>query len=200
MPPIATDLACPQCSAGGISERVMQTGTGFKCSKGHEYHDTGELLSMQPARLPLPQKAPIRMLPGYVKTEIFIPGNLKTALDSKFGVRLDATIVAILTSLMDPGAFVMSSEDVGQIAKYFGGKNIRHGGELVGEIFSIYQERANLKEQLEKKEATSFSGAIMVRPTPDALDALKKVATNNGKSVSQIAAECLEMATKNGWI
>jgi hypothetical protein len=198
--PTASDLGCPTCAASGVHERLMDNGGGYSCSKGHKFNDTGELLSMQPPRMPLPQKAPVRMLPGYVKAEIFIPVNLKTALDSKFGVRLDATIVAILTSLMDPGAFVMSSEDVGQIARYFNGKNIRHGGELVGEIYSIYQERANLKEQLEKKEAVSFSGGLMVRPSPETMDALKKVAANNQKSASQIATECLEMATKNGWI
>jgi len=198
--PTATDLGCPTCAAGGIHERLMDMSPGFSCSKGHRFNDTSELLSMQPPRMPLPQKAPVRMLPGYVKAEIFIPGNLKTALDSKFGVRLDATIVAILTSLMDPGAFVMSSEDVGQISKYFNGKNIRHGGELVGEIYSIYQERANLKEALEKKETVSFSGGLMVRPSPETMEALKKIAANNQKSASQIATECLEMATKNGWI
>jgi len=103
------------------------------------------------------------MLPGYVKCEIYIPGNLKTAIDSKFGVRLDATIVAILTSLMDQGAFVMSSEDVGQMAQYFSGKKVRHGSELLGEVFSIFQDRANLKESLERKDTVSFSGGLMVR-------------------------------------
>jgi predicted HicB family RNase H-like nuclease len=200
MPPTATDLGCPQCAAGGISERVMQTGTGFKCSKGHEYHDTGELMAMQPKRMPLPPKAPVIMLPGYVKTEIAIPGNLKTALESKFGVRLNATIVAILTSIMDPGAFVMSSEDVAQMGKYFSGKNVRHGAELMGEVFAIFQERANLKEQLERKESVSFSGGLMVRPSPETLAALKQVASTNGKSSSQVAAECLDTAVRNNWL
>jgi hypothetical protein len=155
---------------------------------------------MQPPKMPLPAKAPVRMLPGYVKCEICIPGNLKQALDSRFGVRLDATIVAICTSLMDPGAFVMSSEDVGQMAKYFSGKNVRHGTELMGEVFSIFQERANLKEQMEKKETTSFTGGLMVRPSPETLAALKKIASNNGKSASQVAVECLENAVKNEWL
>lgn len=178
----------------------MNTGSGFRCSKGHVYNDTGELMAMQPPKMPLPAKAPVIMLPGYVKTEIAIPGNLKTALESKFGVRLNATIVAILTTIMDPGAFVMSSEDVGQISKYFAGKNVRHGADLVGEIFSIYQERQNLKEQVEKKESVSFSGGLMVRPSPETLAALKQIASTNGKSASQVAAECLETAVKNSWL
>ncbi len=167
--PTATDLGCPQCAAGGAHERIMDTGSGYSCSKGHKYADTGELLASQPPRMPLPQKAPVRMLPGYVKTEIYIPGNLKTALDSKFGARLDATIVAICTTLMDPGAFVMSSEDVGQMAQYFNGKKVRHGTELLGEVYSVFQERANLKESLEKKDTVSFSGGLMVRPSPETL-------------------------------
>lgn len=198
--PTATDLGCPQCATSGAHERLMDTGSGYSCSKGHRYNDTSELLAAQPPKMPLPPKAPVRMLPGYVKTEIFIPGNLKTALDSKFGVRLDATIVAILTTLMDPGAFVMSSEDVDQVKKYFGGKSVRHGAELMGEIFSIYQERQNLKDQIERKESVSFSGGLMVRPSKDTLDALKQIASTNGKTASQIAAECLENAIKNNWI
>jgi predicted HicB family RNase H-like nuclease len=198
--PTATDLGCPTCAAGGTHERLMDMSPGYQCTKGHRFNDTAELYAMQPPRMPLPPKAPVRMLPGYVKAEICIPGNLKQALDAKFGIRLDATIVAICTTLMDPGAFVISSEDVGQMAKYFSGKNIRHGAELTGEVYSIFQERQNLKEQMEKKENVSFSGGLMVRPTPETLAALKKVASANGKSASQIAAECLETAVKNEWI
>ena len=198
--PTATDLGCPNCAVSGVQARVMDTGSGYSCEKGHKFADTGELMAMQPPKMPLPKKAPVRMLPGYVKMEICTPGNLKTAMEQRFGERIDATMVAIRTTLMDSGSFVMASEDVGQVAKYLGGKNVRHGGELVGEVFSIFQERNNLKEQIEKKDTTSFNGAIMVRPAPDALEALKKIAANQGKSVSQLATECLETATKNGWL
>jgi predicted HicB family RNase H-like nuclease len=101
---------------------------------------------------------------------------------------------------MDQGAFVMSSEDVGQMAQYFNGKKVRHGSELLGEVYSIFQECANLKDSLEKKDTVSFSGGLMVRPSPETLAALKRIATNNSKSAGQIAAECLEVAVKNGWI
>lgn len=200
--PTATDLGCPTCARSNppVMERLTDTGSGYSCSHGHRFMDTGELMAAQPSRMPLPPKAPVRMLPGYVKTEIFIPGNLKQALDSKFGARLDATLVAICTTLLDPGAFVMSSEDVGQMSKYLAGKTVRHGSELLGEVFSIFQERANLKEQLEKKETTSFSGGLMIRPSSETMESLKKIAVNQGKSASQIAGECLEVAIKNGWI
>lgn len=198
--PTATDFGCTQCAAKGIHVRVMQNGTNFSCANGHIYNGTDELYASNPPKMPLPAKAPVIMLPGYVKTEIAIPGNLKTALESKFGARLNATVVAILTAIMDPGAFVMSSEDVGQISKYFAGKSVRHGADLVGEIFSIYQERQNLKDQVEKKESVSFSGGLMVRPSPETLAHLKQVASANGKSASQVAAECLETAVKNSWL
>jgi hypothetical protein len=200
--PTATDLGCPTCARSNppVMERLTDTGSGYSCSHGHRFMDTGELMAAQPSKMPLPKKAPVRMLPGYVKTEIFIPGNLKQALDSKFGDRLDATLVAICTTLMDPGAFVLSSEDVEQMSKYVAGKRVRHGSELLGEVFAIFQERTNLREQLEKKESVSFSGGLMVRPSPETLAALKQIAANNGKSASQIAGECLETAVKNNWL
>ena len=176
----------------------MDTGSNYSCSKGHIFNDTGEISGAK--RMPLPPKPVVRMLPGYVKMEIFVPENLKQALEAKFGVRVDATIVAICTSLMDPGAFVMSSEDVNQLKAYLGGKAVRHGSELMGEVFSIYKSLSDAREELEKKQSLSFSGGLMLRPSPEAIVALKQAAANQNRTVSQVATELLENASKNNWL
>ena len=198
--PTVTDLACPTCAAGAVMERLTDTGSGYRCSKGHQFNDTGELLAMQPKLMPLPEKAPVRMLPGYVSMEIFVPANLKQALNAKFGKRVDATLVAICTTLLDPGAFVMSSEDVNQLKQYFGGKAVRHGAELLGEVFSIHKENADLKDQVKEKQSTSLVGSLVLRPSPETLAALRSTAEARKLTVSKIATDCLDSAAQNGWM
>src|SRR5574341_1067292 len=119
------NLACPHCLAKGEEVPIKSRGSGFFCGKGHEWNDTESLMAEGPPPLskPLPPK-PRQLRPGDVEMRVIINSRLKEFLEKRYGVRLGASIEAILSVMADPVTFIISSIDVGRLSQHFG-KQVR---------------------------------------------------------------------------
>jgi hypothetical protein len=206
-PVIKSGILCPGCRISGSKVHLLaKLGEGFVCEAGlHKYNDTEQLRMMNPELVKLPPPPP-KIQEGRVSMQISVPTTLRDALTSKFGVKLEPSVTAILSCLLEPDAYVVSGVDQQRISQ-LAGKIVRNSIELYSAFYEknyIYEE---MKKEVEKYKAIGSSrqvaedpSAVKVSIPTDVVDDVKSKAGFNNMAIGDYIATVLQFAVKNGWV
>lgn len=207
------NIACPDCLLTGVETPLCsEIGVvGYFCGSGHKFKDSEELmrrkapkLSRPPAGLPpIPQA-------GLVEIRIALPGVVDNALTQRFGLRKNPTIVAVLQTLCDPQAILISAEDRAQIVEKLG-EEFKTAAELAGMIFSFKETARNLTEDKQnlEKQVTGLqqgkaagavgAGGVFVVLDSNTLDRLKQIAEFREMDLGAMLTETVTAGLSAGW-
>jgi hypothetical protein len=209
-----TEFACPMCLAAGKEVRLMQSAGkfGLYCSENaaHIFQDTEEFLASNPKKMPLPKAAP-RIQPGVEPFIVKIPTGLIEMLGKRFGQKLDVSVAALLGVMTDPEAFVVVVEDVKRLRDMFNTK-IASADALVGNVYTLWMERNQLRTQVEQKSVVSSSGngslpemagdfvQTTVRISTEAFAQINEKAKFNHMSFSEYVQQIVLTGVEKEWI
>lgn len=206
---MVSDLCCPTCLLSKIKNPLLTgTGLGYRCSSGHVFTDTEELLSSNPVRLPVPQQVP-KIQPGTSEYVIRIPIGLIEELGKRFGQKLDSSIGALLGVMCDTQAFVVAGEDVKRLQELLGTK-VPSADVLVGGVYSLKSDRDQWRQQAEQKGSSKSSEPLeemdgdfvqtTVRVGTETFLVVREKARFNNMSTSQYIQQILSLAMNNNWL
>ena len=112
MPAIKSEYSCPTCEreTGQLNQIIANAGE-LQCEKNsnHRWNDTMSFYNEKP-RMSFKVVAP-KFLPqeNHTPMSVTIPIPVKTALETKFGDKLNATVASILQTISE-GSFIMVPE------------------------------------------------------------------------------------------
>ena len=207
MAQIPTGYACPTCDAMKVTAMLFaqQFATkGYFCMNGHQFEDLGDLLAMNPRKIPVPQKQTLQE--NHEKVEMSIPSEMKAQLLTKFGTpeRLASTLSGVLRALASPRCFIVSEEDIEHIVKILG-VEVKSARELVGIIFERNEAIKALRQAPAEVPANGKpnghalpDGTIAVDLSSH-IDKLKSLAKFRNESPQQVAEGALKAALDGGW-
>jgi hypothetical protein len=209
------NIACPDCLVAGVEaplcSDIASGRFGYFCVSGHVFKDSIELMSRKAPKLSRPPASlPPTPQAGLVEIRIALPGVVDTALTQRFGIKKNPTIVAVLQTLCDPQAMLVSATDRAQIVEKLGDE-FKTANELAGLIFSLKQDNRTLtetKEDLEKQMAalrqgkvaeSGGSGGVFVVLETDALERLKQIADFREMDLGKMLTETITGGVDAGW-
>jgi hypothetical protein len=193
---------------GNIVPIQAEPGRIF-CENGHTFQDTEALQSRNPKpiagmKIPTPPKAPTNTLEVRFK----VHPKFKEALDQRFGDRLEATMPALLSCILDPAAFFIAGEDAEMMSRALGGEKIKDGKSITGKFFALSEELKNLKAENESLKKSVGSAAavkngdngIMVSIDPDTMTKLTAKAVQRKQTEAGVIADTMWFALKENWL
>lgn len=212
MSEIPTGYACPTCDGLNVSAMLyaQQFGAaqGYYCRNGHRFEDMGDLMQMNPKRLPVPMKKTIQQ--GYETVSMEIPSDLKASLISKFGTpdQLSATLGAVLKALASPKCFIMSEEDIDSLEKLTGVAKLKNAREVVGIVSALIKRGQGAEHGgvvATGGEGTKSNGAAKLPEGTIMVDLRSHLAKLNAlvkfrnETPQQIIESAMKQALDGGW-
>lgn len=193
-----TNQGCPECRDQGLGDVPLEYRDGefgAHCKNGHTFNDTADLRARNPKILPIrAAQAPKAPVPGLVTIEVKLPEKLRDALTNRFGDKLNASLPHFLNALLDPGAFIITGEDVKNISSK-AGVEIKNSQALAGVVYSMKQDIDNLNQKVKTLEASRGNGAGEVKSptggftinfTPEYVGFLREKAVTRQESVEEL--------------
>lgn len=204
---IKTGLACRLCYNNSGNQTIVhimaKEGTGFECEGGHKFIDNEELMASNPVRVQLP-KQPEKVQPGTIEFKIMITSQLRDRLQERFGAKLNSSIGALLSVLLDGDAFVVSGVEQVNISNILG-KEVRNSIELSAHAGQLKVERDEARkeaDELKKKTGgkTLVDGGFLVKFDEKISNAVRDRAQQSGVSIPEYLSSAYAMMINNGWL
>ena len=208
-----SDICCPTCLISGVTNMLM-TGTGvhgLRCSQGHIFTDTEELLAGNPKRIAPPTQAP-KIQPGTSEFVVRIPNGLIELLGKRFGQKLDSSVAALLGVMVDPNAFVVVGEDARRLQEMFG-KKVPSADVLVGSVYDLRADRDQWRQKAEQSSQKAGNSEslpsddqsgdyvqISIRIGMDTFLVVREKAKFNNLNASQYIQQILATAMEHDWL
>lgn len=200
MPAVATEYGCPTCRSAGVKGRIFATDGAITCSENstHTWKDVQQFMDMKPTREYT--VTPTKFVDSTPRSEMTlkVPTAVRTALETKFAGRLEATVIGFLTMLTEGEILAVPQSDLKLIAYHLGGVP-QSSGELKGMIYSLAMDKEAAVE-----EAATASGKLLAMQgrNPDMvvvdLGDLRGVAEDQAKGRDMTLDQFCETSLKNG--
>lgn len=170
---VKTEFSCPTCKrTTGTAVQVVANMGKLSCPKGHTWADTADFYSENPImefKVEVPKNLPQQ---NHTPLTISVPLPLKQHLESTYGEKLSATVVAVLSQL-SVNSMVISDGDLQRLSERLGARP-KNPGELIGLIFSKTCEAEDAKQErdIAVKDLKAYEGLSPGRVVVDLSDQL----------------------------
>lgn len=161
MPTLKTEFECPTCAkVSGQSHQIVATEGVLSCpaNPNHKWKDTQGFFDENPRMVfkVLQAKAPQM---NRTPLTIPVPIGLKTELELKYGEKLEATVTAVLTQLVEGTGMIVPFTDVQRLTDRIGAR-FNNSSELVGLIYSKVCEvdDAKMERDTAVKDLKAYEG------------------------------------------
>lgn len=181
---------------------TLPGAVGARCPANgeHVFKDTIEMQNFK--KLPLaPQPDKIQV--NQTAMQVMVPLELKQALEAKHGIKLQATLVALMQISTLPRIVFLNEEDVQRIEAQTGA-TIKSGSQLFGAFFAEKKKAEENEEELQQmhKTVAALRGASPTSVLVDLKDQLPNAiakSRESGKTLEEYSSDYLRKAFENNW-
>lgn len=205
MPSIATEFACPTCTASGKTNRINATDGALICTGdgSHLWRDTDIFIKLQPKREF--SVTPPKFTDSTLRTEmkIMVPTSVKQALDTKFGSTVESTVIGFMTMLTEGEVLVIPQSDLKLMGEKLGSVP-GSSGELKGMIYSATMDRdtAIEAERIAKDKLEAVKGKnpdMVVINLGDQMAAAVDQARGRDMQIDEFIESSVRNGIANSW-
>jgi hypothetical protein len=197
-------MFCPDCRDLNLGKIPLNAQPNqITCQNGHRFKDTYELMQRDPEKYQVAPK--ITVQPNQTELKLMVPTTLKDAITAKYGIKLNATVSAVLGILMEPNSFVLDEMAVQRLNDMFG-EQVKPTN-LTGLVFNLRSER---DDAVKKAEELTVKQPVKAGPQlvnnanltiePGLLDRVTDKAKYQEITPNQFVTNVLTIALDNGWI
>jgi len=206
MPTLKTEYECPACAKStGASNQILANAGELQCSVNsiHKWNDTQKFMDERP-RMVFKVAQLIAQQANRAPLTIPVPIKLKADLEDKYGDKLIATAVAVLSQMAEGTAMLVPFTDVERLQDRLNHK-FQNSSELVGLVYSSICQVDDAKAERDTaiQDLKAYEGLSVGRVVIDLGDqymAAKAKAVDASMPLKLWVEEQFKNMIANNWI